>query len=312
MDLDTSLPLQPCSCAELINMTKDSNATDHPISSEEVEPIEPEGITTTSFTRKPRFITPPSQTGDAAATSQDQGHTPVTMEVSGIVLDDHEIPSIDPYVLHDLQHATQSDTRDWCTVILGKNERELDIWRQKIKEQKWFHDHHIQQALIDFCTVGTETARYEPFTRVANRLVHLARGNLPGIPNKNSFPIDDICFAIHSDRPVEPIPEHGILAAERKPDIVMARRSDCCEAPTKKGKMKLRWTQIISFMEFKATRNLRAILDNKRVEEGLPFIWQQNPTKKVRYSPFEQSLKFIECPPLCMTLLYKCRTARKS
>ena len=54
MDLDTSLPLQPCSRAEIINMTKDSKATDLPISSEEVETLRTENASLKSQLREAR------------------------------------------------------------------------------------------------------------------------------------------------------------------------------------------------------------------------------------------------------------------
>ena len=168
------------------------------------------------------------------------------MEAPIIELDDHDIPSVNPYVLQDLKTAHQADIRDWCAMFLGKNEASLETWQLEIAEQHWFRDKIVQQAFIDYCSASFETERYEPFTRLANRLVYLARGNLSGVRKTNSYPINDIWFNVHAGRLVVPTPEHGIVASEREPDVVLARRADCDASSRASGELRLRWPQIIS------------------------------------------------------------------
>ena len=99
---------------------------------------------------------------------------------------------------------------DWVQNSLGRSSAEIEKWSTIISDQKWFEDPVIQESLIEYCCTKYETLRYVPFAALANRILDLARGNLPGVPKENSYPIDDICFVDNSKYEVEKILQHRI------------------------------------------------------------------------------------------------------
>lgn len=157
---------------------------------------------------------------------------------------------------------------DWTEVVFGLNLERRSGWRELIKDQDWFSDTLIQDALVNFCRSKDEKERYEPFACLANRIIELGRGNIPEIPSEHSYPIDDQQFIIHAFKDVELIPEHGSFGAHRRPDIVGVRSAEAESIAREGGRA--RWTDFLYWFELKQTRSLIEPLQEARKQRSLP------------------------------------------
>ncbi len=128
--------------------------------------------------------------------------------------------SIHPYIEQDLGDADIVDVYPWVEAAFGVPKHRIDEWTSKIGELRWFDDETVQQSLDEFCKAETEPKRYKPFCRLANRIILLARGNLPGVPATNSYPVDSVTF-VATSRAVANIQEHGELGANRVLDATL-------------------------------------------------------------------------------------------
>lgn len=128
---------------------------------------------------------------------------------------------IHPYVKQDLRESEIVDIYPWVEAAFGVPRHRIDEWTSKIGELKWFDDKVIQRSLKDFCAAEIEPAeRYESFCNLANRIISLARGNIPHIPKTHSYPVDSITFVADSNA-VASIPEHGETGAIRYLDVTV-------------------------------------------------------------------------------------------
>lgn len=203
--------------------------------------------------------------------------------MSSILTDEHTKEALHPFLLSDLKEGLIVSLYDWIEMYYGRTRIEIDAWATLISELKWFEDPIIQQALINFCTTKAETKRYKPFVAISNRILELAPGVLPGVPAKGCYPVDDICFATTASNDVLPIPEHGLLAARRRPDIGAMRRA---QVPNFKAGERMGWTHFLSYTEVKAQKDLRRPLDVMRASRGLSSTddWEKAHPKQVSLS----------------------------
>ncbi|KAJ3556845.1 hypothetical protein NM688_g1796 [Phlebia brevispora] len=181
-------------------------------------------------------------------------------------LTEHVVDSIHPYVEQDLRDAVSVPLEVWLAAVYKLPKARLDSWTSKIGELKWFEDEVIERCLVEYCSADAEDKRYAPFVTLANRILSLARGALPGVRKSKSYPIDDICYMHNADRPVDRIPEHRGLGAKRKLDIVVTHGA--AAEKLKKDKT-IRWVDILQWWELKLGSGLIDTLHAERVSRGM-------------------------------------------
>lgn len=186
---------------------------------------------------------------------------------AGNILSDHDTASIAVYLEQDLKNTQTVDFDIFNDAVFGLRPSAMKDWSLLIREQNWLEDPTIYQGLSNFCSTHDERSRYEPLAEVVNRIIELARGSLPGIPN--IYPIDDICLRRNDPIFIQTIPEHGPLGAKRKPDLVMIRgvRAHLLErdAETEESAPGIRWSHNIASWELKAKATMLEQL--KKVKE---------------------------------------------
>ncbi|THG95310.1 hypothetical protein EW026_g6325 [Hermanssonia centrifuga] len=193
------------------------------------------------------------------------------MTPSSGVMRDHKTDSIHPFIQQDLDNSLQEvPLNTWIEAVLGVSPSRLDEWATRIKKLDWFRDRVIGRALTDYARPLQEKHIYKPFARIANRILELAKGALPGVGG--SYPIDDIEVVVNDPISIERIPEHGELGAFRKPDLLFVRGS---HKNVSRGKTpRVRWVDILAFLEFKLDdkEQLLETLNSCRDDRRLPII----------------------------------------
>lgn len=152
----------------------------------------------------------------------------------------------------------------WIECVCGISRATLEGWETAIRQQKWFEDDVIQEGLIDYCRALDESERYDPFTKILNRIVELGRHHIPGIPAKKSYPVNDLCFVRHDKNNVQTVPEHGIYGAMRRPDIICVRRPVAESLSSATSSHRAQWTDIMHWCELKYNDRLISDLSKKR------------------------------------------------
>ncbi|PSS03718.1 hypothetical protein PHLCEN_2v3943 [Hermanssonia centrifuga] len=154
-------------------------------------------------------------------------------------------------------------------LALKLTEENIDEWASLIDQSNWFEDSIIKRNFKAFSLSGLgEESRYAPFAAVANRVLKLARGSLPGV--YHSYPIDDIQFARNDPNYMLRIAEHGKLGAFRKPDLLILRGASADGiGATVKGRVAC--VDVLGFAEFKRGRTaLKALLKDVTSKHDLP------------------------------------------
>ncbi len=221
---------------------------------------------------------------DKEATKEGRGSTP--MRASCEVMRDHKTDSVHPFVQQDLEDTLREVSVDtWIEAVLGVPPGRLNEWATLIKKLGWFRDRLIERALTDYARPAQESGIYKPFARIANQILELAKGALPGVGA--SYPIADIEVVVNDPISIERIPEHGELGAFRKPDLLFVRGSQ--KDLSGGNGARVRWVDILAFMEFKLDHKeqLLQTLNTCRDDRGLPTIKSKDvePSKpKVRLS----------------------------
>ncbi|KAJ3534416.1 hypothetical protein NM688_g7142 [Phlebia brevispora] len=183
--------------------------------------------------------------------------------------DDEEISELrmdPPEELTEHGLAVSVPLEVWLAAVYKLPKARLDSWTTRIGELKWFEDEVIERCLVEYCSADAEKKRYAPFIAMANRILSLARGALPGVRKSKSYPIDDICYLHNANRPVDRIPEHRGLGAKRKLDVVVTHG-----APARKLKKDktIRWVDILQWWELKLGSGLIDTLHAERVSRGM-------------------------------------------
>ncbi|PSS38067.1 hypothetical protein PHLCEN_2v98 [Hermanssonia centrifuga] len=215
---------------------------------------------------------PPGPEGlppDKEATKEGRGSTP--MRASCEVMRDHKTDSVHPFVQQDLEDTLREVSVDtWIEAVLGVPPDRLNEWATLIKKLGWFRDRTIERALTDYARPAQESGIYKPFARIANQILELAKGALPGVGA--SYPIADIEVVVNDPISIERIPEHGELGAFRKPDLLFVRGSQ--KDLSGGNGARVRWVDILAFMEFKLDHKeqLLQTLNTCRDDRGLPTI----------------------------------------
>ena len=182
--------------------------------------------------------------------------TPLKMTTSSRELAAHIHDRIKPFVMKDLnEHSHTVDLYLWLEAVLDLDKRTLHSWARKAKQQAWFDDPEIQAELYAFCEAAHETERYEPFCKIANKVLELAKGVL--IPKRSKYPVEDFTFARNDPWYLLTNTLHGTKGAKRKPDVVGIRRDQLGRlqrSSTGDDPVGLDWTSVLWFCEFKEYR----------------------------------------------------------
>lgn len=192
-----------------------------------------------------------------------------------IPLTQHTDDDINPFVRQDLENATAVDVDVFLDNLICPRAQRRQ-WMAEIGQLRWYADRVMQQALSDYCAAKNEKQRYNPFVKMMNRALELAPGNLSGVPKDRPYPLGDLSFANHSHRQVKKIPEHGIYAGRRLPDIVLVSHevADKIET-TKDGRAE--WTDILFWCEAKFGITREEDLAEENEDRGL----SDPPTPKI-------------------------------
>ena len=210
--------------------------------------------------------TPPPSTRDPPKVPQ----TPHRFTTASCTMTEHSKDDIHPFVKQDLKDSKFATINKFYRNIFGLSVETRLLWASVIAEQRWYEDPVIEQALADYCAAKVEKDRYEPFVRFLNRVLELAPGNLPGVPQENPYPLGDVCFVDHHRRYVSKIEEHYPLGANRSPDIVCVLR-EVAQRINKGGPDgKAEWSDILHWWELKQLDVLTDVLAADRERRGLP------------------------------------------
>ncbi|KAF7798369.1 hypothetical protein EIP86_009590 [Pleurotus ostreatoroseus] len=209
----------------------------------------------------------------------------------------HDRNSIHAYVCEDLRRARSVSLYTWTEAVFGLPSTKMHARARKIAELKWFEDEVIQEALVDFVRSSYEVERYDPFVHLTNRIIELARGALPGVGKK--YPIDDFCFANSANNVIRPTPEHGALAAKRKPDTLGLTVPDALQLYEPGGTVG--WPSLLTWGELKGRlgKPVIAVFNERRIAHGLtaldssgvPKDWSKERIEAVREGLFADKPK---------------------
>ncbi|KAJ3528416.1 hypothetical protein NM688_g8002 [Phlebia brevispora] len=177
------------------------------------------------------------------------------------------VDGVHPFVKQDLQEAETVPLDQWISAVLKLPRDRLNSWASKIGELKWFEDDIVQSNLKKYCIASEEDLRYDPFVSLANRVIQLARGKIPGIRKSKSYPVDTIQFVENSTHHISRIPEHRGLGAKRKLDVLVTHGK---AAQTLKDNNRIAWVDILQWWELKkAGAQLVTELSDERVSRGM-------------------------------------------
>ncbi len=227
----------------------------------------------------PQAQSPPREVPRSGASN---AATETRFNTAGMPLSSHNVDTVHPYVKKDVAASKEIPLYAWTEGALKLTKQDIFQWTTLIDELNWFEDPVVRENLTTYSLPGRgEQGRYAPFAAVANRVLELAKGTLPGVPH--SYPVDDIRFVQNDPTYMRRIPEHGLLGALRKPDLLILRgvHAKCVGESKRRG---VAWVDVLGFAEFKRGRTaLDALLEdilNKRdpppvVEsrESTPQVW---------------------------------------
>jgi hypothetical protein len=179
--------------------------------------------------------------------------TPLKVGVTSMVSSEHTHDSIKAFVQQDIKENTCKVQYDlWMEAVFGLRKVDIDRWKATFRSKGWFNNLDIQQQLRSYCDVSSETQRYDPFCKIANKVLELAKSDL--FPADYTYPIDDIKF-VRND-PVYLRRNNPKLDALRKPDVLGIRQRHESDLRPQDGKppLGLDWAAVFFFCEFKVFR----------------------------------------------------------
>ena len=207
-------------------------------------------------------VTPPQSQNHSSSTTQGtlqhpaisriQGsvNTPVKVGTGSKMSSEHFHKNIKAFIINDLNNSTDHVSHEvWAEAVLRVTPAQLKAWSSAIRTQNWFEDPDIRPQLDAYCDVSHETERYEPFCKIANKILKLALDELENVPK--TYPIADLTF-VRND-PVY-LRRNSDLHARIKPDVLCIRGRDRGKLERGEGKEipGLEWSNVLLFCEFKA------------------------------------------------------------
>ena len=215
-----------------------------------------------------RYKTPPRDDGPQADEGPEAdapellGVTPLRCSLDGFMNPDRTLDSVRAYVIQDLADAAPTTIEDWLDLYLGVAPSTYRRWRAEIAEAHWFEDKSIRDALDEYSACTGEEDRYDPFITLLSRIIEMGR-ELIYPAEGTGFPINDLQLVDHSSKYIHRTVEHGNMAAERKPDVILKRKSSQME----RGRAK--WTDILTWFELKCNGALTELLTSARADRAL-------------------------------------------
>lgn len=134
---------------------------------------------------------------------------------------DHDRSSVHVWIREDIKNSQHVKFDLFIHTLFGRSAENMKSWMDIIVKEKWHKDPKIAKALNSFCAGGSEVSRYQPLSDIANRVVRMAHGRLPDVPD--IYPIDDICLKRNDPNFIETIEAQGELGALRRPDCLFLR-----------------------------------------------------------------------------------------
>ena len=185
---------------------------------------------------------------------------------SGLVLTNHTLRSVRPCVVRDLAEAHSMSVEDWVDMHLGVPLTRFRQWSDQIGKARLFYDEDVQKALRGYCETSVEAERYDPLVNLLNAMISAGRKTTAvSSSDGKQYPINDLTFVDNHSKPIQPIPEHESVGAQRRPDIILMRG-----AAKPRGSRRAQWTDLLSWVEVKAVGDLQGKLGDTRITRGLP------------------------------------------
>ncbi|KAJ3558382.1 hypothetical protein NM688_g960 [Phlebia brevispora] len=148
-------------------------------------------------------------------------HTGLKQSTDGLMLSKHDRASVHVYIREDLKDSQHVNFDVFVEAVFGRTPEQIAEWTSIIAQDGWLNDEEVTTNLKAFCAATVESDRYEPLCNIINRVMQMAHGRLPGVPD--TYPIDDICVEKNDPLYIIPTKAQGKLAASRKPDLVTLR-----------------------------------------------------------------------------------------
>ena len=120
----------------------------------------------------------------------------------------------------------------------------------------------MQAALVAYSTNVDERKRIAAFIDLLTRIIDMGCGSFH-LDSDSDFPVNDLHLLDHSTRYVCPTPEHGNAAAQRKPSVILMRKSARLEDE------RARWTDILTWFEIKVTTCIGPLLQSEQLDRGV-------------------------------------------
>ncbi|KAF7794434.1 hypothetical protein EIP86_005568 [Pleurotus ostreatoroseus] len=188
-----------------------------------------------------------------------------TLPTSASLLTQHSRASVHVYIQEDLKEAQRVGFDIFIETIFGLAADKLAQWTSIIAQEKWHTDDEVARNLKVFCETKQETRRHVPLSNIINRIMQMAPGRLPGVPDK--YPIDDICVRRNNPLHIQTIDTYGALGAKRRPALLTLRGKTAVnleavgasqEKPRQQG---VRWVDDLMNWEQKGAVDLQPVLD---------------------------------------------------
>ncbi|KAI0082922.1 hypothetical protein BDY19DRAFT_999076 [Irpex rosettiformis] len=181
--------------------------------------------------------------------------TPSRTSASSTLLQPHTKETVDRVpVQDDMKEFTKNvSTAIWVEAVCDVNNYTINKWAEYFRKSGLFT--RIQDDLKAFCGAKDELRRYKPFAAILEKILAFSiesKNELEGITGRP--PIDDIVFIPHNDSVLRGSEEHGKLASDRKPDILVARKRDKDLAKAEEKRME--WSTAVMCMELKFVNGL--------------------------------------------------------
>lgn len=196
--------------------------------------------------------------------------------------------TVEPTIKEDLkENMAVVEVEKWIDAVCDVAPDEFKKWIAYIKKQKLFEEPEIQKNLLEFSSCK-ETDRYVPLCDILNRMRQFAlEATGDDLKGGAAFPIPNITYFRNDPkymrRPGETEGEVNQLAAQRKPDILLAsvdikRRFYESDGEKVTG---AEWTDVLETVELKYTKKLVSALNAE--------IAQRNSTPQAGHSQSEVS-----------------------
>ena len=161
-------------------------------------------------------------------------------------------------------------------------------WRTRIVKDHWFEDQSIQAALAAYSTSVVEWKRIAAFIVLLARIIEMGCGSFH-LDSGSDFPINDFHLLNHSTRYVRPTPEHGNVAVQRYPSVVLMRKSARLEDE------RARWTDILTWFEVKVTTSIASLFQSAQRDRNTFPVVEPRSGRNTSPDPSTEQVRLVHC-----------------